>query len=863
MKTNRTRLLAFLLLLVMLAGALPSGIADGTAIVGEVTVILRTSVNLRSGGSTDYPIIGTAGPGDLFQTTGQTSTGWYEILMPDGSFAFISDSLVYFYPYAVSLPIGGQYAVTVYYRNTQGVTLRTVQAPVRVGQNVVSADDGQVPGYRLISTRDVYVNVDTSGRTTPSGIVFTYETASQPTAQALGAFIPIYYRDVYNRVLSSEIRTLTPGAHLVRADLSRVPAGYSVSGASDAVVIVSYTGAASPSAVNFILSQSIMATPRPTGSALSISYRDEAGNVLFNTIQTVNPGYVTITANDSLVPAGMTLTSSRSVVVYISEQGISYPNGVIFTYRAAAQANIQIIYRDLSGRTLYTETRPLGQGSHTIVADDRKVSSGMVLQSARNVQVTVYSGGYALPNQVVFTYAQPVSATISVIYRDTAGANLYTDSRTLSTGTHTVAADDSRVPRNYILQSSRNVQVTVYSNGSASQYQIVFTYARPVSANLSIIYRDSSGVNLFTETRTLAQGSHTITANDGRAPSGYSLITPRNVQVTVYSNGSISPNEVTFIYAPPGPPVTVNVPVYYKDENANIIRSDNVSVSSNEPKVVKAYSEYDPEGYVLISAREVTVTVSRSGVATPSQVVFTFRAPSGPPITINVPVYYKDERGNILKSSSVSVSSNEPKVVKAYSEYDPEGYVLVSAREVTVTVSRSGVATPDKVIFTYRAPGAVSDTVPTLPGYKTFSYSGKTIPVYSGPGKNYFRASNNKASLGGGRIRVWGTVGDWAMIGYGLSNNLYRIGYIAKASIPRDLDVPELIFSNKKVTLKSKAPFIDDPIIQPITIFEIAKGKEVTLLAYESFADHWAYIETTRNGKPVRGFINKTHFKAP
>ena len=186
--------------------------------------------------------------------------------------------------------------------------------------------------------------------------------------------------------------------------------------------------------------------------------------------------------------------------------------------------------------------------------------------------------------------------------------------------------------------------------------------------------------------------------------------------------------------------------------------------------------------------------------------------------------------------------------------------MVISEREVTVSVSNSGIATPSQVIYTCRAVGGVSDTIPVLRNFKTFSYSGKTIPVYSGPGTNYFRASNNKASLSGGRIRVWGTAGQWALIGYGLSNNLYRIGYIAKASIPRDLDVPELIFSNKKVTLKSRAPFIDDPIIQPITIFEIAKGKEVTLLAYESFADHWAYIETTYNGKPVRGFINKTHF---
>jgi uncharacterized protein YgiM (DUF1202 family) len=71
--------------LVLLSGLLLSGTAGATAltIVGEVTVTEHRDVNLRSGDSVDYSIIGVGKPGQLFQTTGKTANGWYEIITPD------------------------------------------------------------------------------------------------------------------------------------------------------------------------------------------------------------------------------------------------------------------------------------------------------------------------------------------------------------------------------------------------------------------------------------------------------------------------------------------------------------------------------------------------------------------------------------------------------------------------------------------------------------------------------------------------------------------------------------------------------------------------------------------------------------
>ena len=837
--------------------------ADGTMIVGEVTVISTGNANLRSGGSLDYPVVGTGRPGELFQTTGKTSSGWYEILLPNEQFAYISGNLVYFYSYPTPVPLPNQYTVPVYYRTPQGTNLRTEQVPVRVGQNTVTADDSLVPGYSLRGTRTVYVNVNADGSSVPSAVIFTYEPNSwQPDpTPGQGAAILVYYRDIYNQVVASEFRTLQPGTQLLRADSGRLPPGYAISGATDAIVTVSANGAAYPGTVNFIVVQSSqVTTPPPSYVTVPVSYRDAAGNVLFSTSRYLGPGYTTISANDGYVPSGYTLTSPRTAYVYVSNDGVSYPNSVIFTYQNQTQASVQVVYRNTNGTTLYSETRTLSQGTHTITADDSRVGSGLTLQGARSVQLTVYNNGAVSQNQVVFTYAQPVSASVSIQYRDSDGNTLYSESRTLSAGTHTIVADDARVPRGYILQNARSAQVTVYSNGYVSPDRVVFLYRKPVSATLNIVYRDDMNNNLFTETRSLSQGTHTITASDSRVPSGYELQSARNVNVTVNSNGSISPSQVVFRYAPPGPPVTVNVPVYYKDQSGAMLYQSSVEVSSDNPRVLRANDDRVPSGYELISDRAVTVTVSRNGTATPSSYVFTYRAPAGPPVTVTVPVYYKDQTGAILYQSSVDVSSDNPRVLNANDDRVPNGYTLTSDRTVTVSVNRNGVATPSQFVFTYRNPNAPAG-ITTLPEYQTFSYSGKAQGVYSGPSTRYYRANDGKATLGGGVVRVWGTEGQWALIGYGLSNNLYRVGYIPKAALPKNLNVPELVLSSIKTKTVSRAPLYDDPIISPREIFEIPAGTQITFLAYENFSGNWAFIETTYSGKPIRGFINKSHIR--
>ena len=74
-----------------------------------------------------------------------------------------------------------------------------------------------------------------------------------------------------------------------------------------------------------------------------------------------------------------------------------------------------------------------------------------------------------------------------------------------------------------------------------------------------------------------------------------------------------------------------------------------------------------------------------------------------------------------------------------------------------------------------------------------------------------------------------------------------------------DLNVPELYLGTQTGKIVSKAFLTDDPIVNPIWLTEIPVGTEVTILAYVKLGhpEGWAYIETTLNGKPTRGFINR------
>ena len=120
-----------------------------------------------------------------------------------------------------------------------------------------------------------------------------------------------------------------------------------------------------------------------------------------------------------------------------------------------------------------------------------------------------------------------------------------------------------------------------------------------------------------------------------------------------------------------------------------------------------------PTGYTLTSI-SVTVTVSANGVASPSSVSFTYRAPATPtdqPIAVNVPVYYAP-RTTPADHNPSALLRGQTTVIYAQSIQCSCGVYLVSAGSFSVSVSAAGIATPTSVTFTYEAPAPVEAAVP-------------------------------------------------------------------------------------------------------------------------------------------------------
>lgn len=146
-----------------------------------------------------------------------------------------------------------------------------------------------------------------------------------------------------------------------------------------------------------------------------------------------------------------------------------------------------------------------------------------------------------------------------------------------------------------------------------------------------------------------------------------------------------------------------------------------------------------------------------------------------------------------------------------------------------------------------------------LPNYQQTKPVDGNWPVYTGPGTNYYRVGN--ATLGGGTIRVWGQENGWALIGYGLSNGGYRVGFVEMAAIPGDVQVPTLHLSRVSKSNQATSIFVDDPIVakdRELSVRFEGGGNPFTVLGFLN--EQWAYVEVDNfqgSGLPARGFIGR------
>lgn len=154
----------------------------------------------------------------------------------------------------------------------------------------------------------------------------------------------------------------------------------------------------------------------------------------------------------------------------------------------------------------------------------------------------------------------------------------------------------------------------------------------------------------------------------------------------------------------------------------------------------------------------------------------------------------------------------------------------------------------------------ISNKGSSLPQWQTVYFHGAR-EVYSGPGNYYYRANQGKATMGGGLCRLYGVENGWALIGYELSNGLFRFGYIPQSAIPEEgLSIPYLDLINEYGTLITDSFITDDIVIRVTAVQNLPRGTSVTVLGFTNGLVYgqstlWAYVEVTGSTYLMRGFV--------
>lgn len=145
---------------------------------------------------------------------------------------------------------------------------------------------------------------------------------------------------------------------------------------------------------------------------------------------------------------------------------------------------------------------------------------------------------------------------------------------------------------------------------------------------------------------------------------------------------------------------------------------------------------------------------------------------------------------------------------------------------------------------------------PTIVFRNKSFYGGQSLPVYSGPGYEYYRASNGWAKVSTDEA-IWaaGREGDWVLILYEISSG-YRVGYIDRSTLQYTLSADELSFSYTSAKISQSCSMTQDPIsANGKEIVSLSSGDKVTYLADYYDKEDWAYVEVKASGEWVRGFV--------
>lgn len=204
-------------------------------------------------------------------------------------------------------------------------------------------------------------------------------------------------------------------------------------------------------------------------------------------------------------------------------------------------------------------------------------------------------------------------------------------------------------------------------------------------------------------------------------------------------------------------------------------------------------------------------------------------------------MFYDTSVENALRLYNVGWVKGQETDVWVYGTYQTNlRYFSFSAFPRTVEEAREKLSNPP--------------TIPsgTLSAQKVSFSGGKKYEVYQGPGEEYGRAGNGKASVSTNDwIQVFGRENGWIMIQYDISSDHMRIGWIPEAALPSSAKVLDLQYTPVTVRTIEQVDLTDDPLASQASVAVLPADSTVTWLASMG---EWAYVECT-GSQLLRGFV--------
>ena len=140
-----------------------------------------------------------------------------------------------------------------------------------------------------------------------------------------------------------------------------------------------------------------------------------------------------------------------------------------------------------------------------------------------------------------------------------------------------------------------------------------------------------------------------------------------------------------------------------------------------------------------------------------------------------------------------------------------------------------------------------------------------TVPGYSAPSESSVRFAKGKASVNLREpAKFYGLMqdGNWALIEYEVSDRTSRFGYVKRSDLPSSMTWKYNISSiDVPVTVTQDTFLTDDPNVSQYQQMTLNAGSSVRLLG--KYREWYAYVETTLDGKAVRGFVPRACLRWP